>query len=130
LINPPSAGRCDCGYDFESGLVAESHISPKQLALDRARERINAGASAKAFAASAVCAASLVSLARLGGPTGLIGLATYALGALAFAMVAMGLVLLPWRRMRGDAGRLLACGLGAWAGLYVALSLLLQRGAR
>jgi hypothetical protein len=130
LLNPPSAARCDCGYDFESGLVAESYIPPEQRARDRARETIDARSSAKAFAVACVCAAVIVSLAKLGGPTGLVGVATYVIGALAVAMVAVGLVLLPWRMTRADAGRLLACGLGAWAGVYVALSVLLQRGAR
>jgi hypothetical protein len=27
LINPPSALRCDCGYDFPSGLIKESYLS-------------------------------------------------------------------------------------------------------
>jgi len=125
LVNPPSASRCDCGYDFESGLVAESYISPKQRAVARKRETIDWGASAKVFAAALVCAVVLLSLARVGGPTGLVGVSTYVLGALAFVMVAVGMVLLPWKRMRADAGLLLACGLGAWVGINVALWVLL-----
>jgi hypothetical protein len=129
LVNPPSAARCDCGYDFDSGLVAQSYISPKQLTFERARGAIDARASAKALAAAWVSAVVLLSLASL-GPVGLMGVATYVLGAWAVAMVAIGTALLPWKKMRADAGLLLACGLGAWAGLYVGLFVFLERGAR
>ena len=30
LINPPSAQRCDCGYDFLSRQMKESYITDKQ----------------------------------------------------------------------------------------------------
>ncbi len=30
LVNPDSAERCDCGYDFESGQVKESYLPPAQ----------------------------------------------------------------------------------------------------
>ena len=26
LINPDTAARCDCGYDFETGVVKESYL--------------------------------------------------------------------------------------------------------
>ncbi|MDB5307736.1 MAG: hypothetical protein JWO38_1938 [Gemmataceae bacterium] len=32
LVNPPSARRCDCGYDFQSQSVARSHLSEGELA--------------------------------------------------------------------------------------------------
>ncbi len=64
--------RCDCGYDFETGLVSESFLSPRQQALNQARP-LNARASGKAFAAAAVFVVILLGLARLSGPKGPIG---------------------------------------------------------
>jgi len=29
LINPPSAARCDCGFDFRSGTVEASYVYPR-----------------------------------------------------------------------------------------------------
>ena len=37
LINPDSAQRCDCGYDFASGQVKQSYLKPKPRA-DHERE--------------------------------------------------------------------------------------------
>ena len=32
LVNPKSALRCDCGYDFASGKVEKSYLTPEQSA--------------------------------------------------------------------------------------------------
>jgi hypothetical protein len=32
LVNPKSALRCDCGYDFASGKVEKSYLTPAQIA--------------------------------------------------------------------------------------------------
>ena len=29
LINPPSAARCDCGYDFSTGTVKQSYLESR-----------------------------------------------------------------------------------------------------
>src|SRR5262245_33960955 len=31
LLNPPSAQRCDCGYDFDRRQMERSYVEPKQL---------------------------------------------------------------------------------------------------
>lgn len=31
LINPPTAQRCDCGYDFPSGEMKESYLPSRKL---------------------------------------------------------------------------------------------------
>ena len=31
LINPPSALRCDCGYDFETGTMQQSYLRQRQM---------------------------------------------------------------------------------------------------
>ena len=31
LVNPPSAQRCDCGYDFDRQRMERSYLEPKQL---------------------------------------------------------------------------------------------------
>jgi hypothetical protein len=33
LANPDSALRCDCGYDFPSGIMKESYLQPKERLL-------------------------------------------------------------------------------------------------
>lgn len=116
--------RCDCGYDFETGLVSESFLSPRQQALNQARP-LNARASGKAFAAAAVFVVILLGLARLSGPKGPIGGATYVIGVLGFIVAAVGGVLLASKTLRADAGLLIAMGLGAWVGLYAGLSVFL-----
>ena len=30
LTNPPTAKRCDCGYDFETGRIERSYLTPAQ----------------------------------------------------------------------------------------------------
>jgi hypothetical protein len=32
LVNPPTATRCDCGYDFATGTMQESYLGGKQAA--------------------------------------------------------------------------------------------------
>jgi hypothetical protein len=40
LVNPKSALRCDCGYDFASGKIEKSYLTPEQIAEAEAeRER-------------------------------------------------------------------------------------------
>jgi hypothetical protein len=124
LLNPSSAMRCDCGYDFETGLVSESFLSPKEQALNQARP-INPRASGTAFGAAAVVVVIVLGLARLSGPKGPIGAATYVIAALGFIIAAVGGVLLVSETLRADAGLLVAAGLGAWVGLYAGLSVLL-----
>jgi hypothetical protein len=116
--------RCDCGYDFETGLVSESFLSPREQALNQARP-INPRASGMAFAAAAVAVVIIFGLARLSGPKGPIGGATYVVAVLGFIIVAVGGVLLGSKTLRADAGLLVAVGLGAWVGLYAGLSVLL-----
>lgn len=31
LLNPPTSERCDCGFDFASGTMKESLLSPEEL---------------------------------------------------------------------------------------------------
>src|SRR5215469_218061 len=33
LFNPPSAERCDCGYDFKTGTVKESYLTERDKQL-------------------------------------------------------------------------------------------------
>jgi hypothetical protein len=40
LANPPSAQRCDCGYDFTSGTMQESYLGGKDV---RGRESLSGG---------------------------------------------------------------------------------------
>jgi len=40
LYNPPTAQRCDCGYDFGSGEMKGSYLSAKQI---ESREQVGAG---------------------------------------------------------------------------------------
>lgn len=121
LANPPSAGRCDCGYDFDTGVIAESYLSSKQRVLNQPHGSIDVPASARAFTVAGMFAATFIGLARVSGPTGVIGAATYVLGLLAIATVAVGGVLLAWKKTRACAGLLVAVGLGAGVGLYVTL---------
>jgi hypothetical protein len=120
LVNPPSAARCDCGYDFATGIVRESFLSPSEQARNRPRP-INLRGSATAFAVGAVFVVLVLGLTRVGGPKGPIGGATYSIGILASIFVAGGMVLLASKTMRADAGLILAAGLGAWVGLYLGL---------
>jgi hypothetical protein len=124
LVNPSSAMRCDCGYDFETGLVGESFLSPREQALNQARP-INPRASGTAFAAAAVVVVIVLGLARLSGPKGPIGGATYVIAVLGLILVAVGGVLLVSKTQRADAGLPVAVGLGAWVGLYAGLAVLL-----
>jgi hypothetical protein len=41
LINPPTALRCDCGYDFEEKAVREPYLTPQEQAFiaDRKERR-------------------------------------------------------------------------------------------
>ena len=116
--------RCDCGYDFETGLVSESFLSPRDQVLNQARP-INPRANGKAFASAAVLVVIIFGLARLTGPKGPIGGATYVIAVLGFIVVAVGGALLFSKTLRADAGVLVAIGLGAWVGLYAGLSALL-----
>ena len=121
LVNPSSAMRCDCGYDFETGFVSESFLSPREQALKQARP-INPHANGKAFAAAAVLVVIILGLARLNGPKGPIGGATYVIAVLGFIIVTVGGALLFSKTLRADAAVLVAVGLGAWVGLYAGLS--------
>jgi hypothetical protein len=116
--------RCDCGYDFDTGFVSESFLSPMEQARNRARP-INPRANATAFAAAAVLVAIVLGLARLSGPKGPIGGATYVIGVLGLIIASLGTVLLGSKTLRADAGLLVSVGVGAWVGLYAGLSVLL-----
>ena len=35
LINPPSAERCDCGYDFKTGTMQESYLTERDKQLSK-----------------------------------------------------------------------------------------------
>jgi len=37
LINPPSAERCDCGYDFKTGTMQESYLTERDKRLSKPR---------------------------------------------------------------------------------------------
>ena len=40
LVNPPSAQRCDCGYDFATRSVEQSYVAPKENARPDAGPRV------------------------------------------------------------------------------------------
>src|SRR5215471_16473286 len=35
LVNPPSAERCDCGYDFKTGMTEESYLTERDKQLSK-----------------------------------------------------------------------------------------------
>jgi len=35
LVNPPTAARCDCGYDFETGTMEASYLSERDKQLSK-----------------------------------------------------------------------------------------------
>ena len=35
LVNPPSAERCDCGYDFKTGTMQESYLTERDKRLSK-----------------------------------------------------------------------------------------------
>lgn len=125
LINPPSAARCDCGYDFASGVMAASYLSPAQRAADRPRRALDGRRIAAAFCSAAAVTLLVLSLARLNGPRGTIGGATYLCMAGATGLIVVGVLLLPWRTTRADAAPVAAAGLGTWTALLLGLRLLL-----
>jgi hypothetical protein len=69
LFNPPSALRCDCGYDFRSGTVERSYLAAHvvekhgqaKIAQDSARRKILSGISLLVLAGILSAGASLAS---------------------------------------------------------------------
>ena len=35
LVNPPTAARCDCGYDFQTGTIKESYLTERDKQLSK-----------------------------------------------------------------------------------------------
>lgn len=121
LVNPPAAARCDCGCDVATSVIPELYLSHRDRAANHTHRAADLRVCIRAFATAGLLAATIIGLARLNGPRGLIGVATYLIGILAIVAVVVGGPLMLWKRVRADAGLLVAVGLGAWVGLYITL---------
>jgi hypothetical protein len=49
LANPPDALRCDCGYDFSTGLMEASYLTEREQSLERASRSAGSFAWGMAF---------------------------------------------------------------------------------
>jgi hypothetical protein len=73
LLNPESAQRCDCGYDFLSRSVQRSYLTPKQrsvVAADQDHRRVSFAETISSFAFGVVITAVLIWRAKSRGEYG------------------------------------------------------------
>ncbi len=65
LVNPPTAERCDCGYDFKTGVMKESYLSERDKRLSKP-----AIAGIIVLALAVVRVASRLAVINMGGDAG------------------------------------------------------------
>lgn len=125
LFNPPEALRCDCGYDFEAGVVLESFLReskggagrPDRLAshvLKLSLALVLITSAFAYFAASALDSGGATGTGGLGGVAVLLALA-----GVSVVLVVVGFVFMLIKTKRRLAPLLLSAGVGGCVGLWL-----------
>ena len=128
LFNPPEALRCDCGYDFEAGVVLESYLRERKGGvgrLDGVAPHVLKLSPALALVTSAFAylAAGALDSGGATGTGGLGGVAVLlALASVSVVLVVVGLIFLLIKNKRGVAPLLLSAGVGGCVGLWLRIA--------
>ena len=130
LLNPDSAQRCDCGYEFASGQVKESYLKPKPRAAHEREPRTLGAGAWWLFRIIALLAGAFPIYAMMaefdthkGSPGPMPGMGDAAVlflaGIVSVVFVLVGFVTMFWSRRGGSL--VFAAGLGAGIALLVLL---------